>query len=1707
MLLAALFMPWAAQAQEELTVCDGTTTNNYIPFYGSYVDTQGCTCEFIIPAETEGMSDMEGGTISKLTFYISGTPQTWGSPTIQVYMGEVEGATLSGINGPANFTTVYTGIVSNQTNPLVIELSDAYTYEGGNLLIGTYVQTASSTYKSTPFYGVSAPSGSSYYHSGSSYGTATAQSFLPKTTFTYEPAQSGGDVCEKPATLVAEDVTGNSATLTWTGGSGVYNIELNGTIIEENYEGYTYSLTDLAATTAYTAKVQSVCDGTTPTSGWKSVSFTTPCASYDIPYTYGFEDAAPFACWTVISGNITRINGTPNTGSYRLDFRGTNSNMIALPQFNEATNNLRVEFWTRPESTGGNSGKFAIGYMTDITDASTFVAVETYNSTEMTTTYVMKTVDFVNVPADANIAMRQFDCSTNYYWFVDDVTVKAIPSCIAPTDLAANATTTSAELSWTANSGETAWTLYWKKTSDESYTEVANVTANPYTLNGLTAATNYQYYVVANCAADDASEPSATFTFATACDAVTTFPWSEDFESFEASSSGITFNAPCWVNEHISGNGSYFFEVYSGGGYSGSNSTKTLRLHDMSNGTLTKLMLPEMTLPGDNYLFSIDVFRNASGSSYTSEGVRVFVSADGEIEGATELAFLYRNFTQTDGNLIPAESASGWYTYELPIPMSGTCYIILRGESQYGSATYMDNFAVMQAPTCMKPTNLTQTHTNHSATLNWTAGNEGQNAWQIAYSTTSFNPNAADFDLTTVEVIDNVEETSYTFDKTLDANTHYYMYVRGNCGDEDYSKWVGIDFTTGTANPSPTVTTVDEITPVSAVLRWTAAGGDYLESYDIYYSQTSGAPAAGADSLIQYKGIDAGFTSYILQNLTEGYWYVYMRAYHGETDGYSSWTPYYGYSFQVPEACPEPTGLAASDPTPNSITLTWTEGAEWQYAWKVAYSTNPEFNPEEMDPETFVDVFGQQGPTITCTVNNLESETTYYFKVLGNCNNPYGDSDWTDAVSETTLVACPVPTDLNVTVAQTSATLNWNGYSDSYTVQYRTAGGYDVELVEGFESGSMPAGWTIEGDNQVSTKTWRVGVGDNNSTTGTHDGNYNALITHDSYDEETYLITPAMDFSVVSEASLNLWYINRSWAGDTDEFGVYYRVNGGEWNELFSTTEAHSTWTELNLTLTGLAANTQIGFKCYDNYGYGIGLDDITILGGEYNEPGEWIAIENVEEETITIEGLEFGTKYDAQVKANCGEEYCDYITFTTNALKTFTTEGDWSVAANWTPAGVPTIEDVVSIEAPATISQIAYANEITVANGGSITIADGGQLQHNNAGVTATVKKTINGYTVDNYETNNGYYFIANPLTTSVYPEEAGLITDDNNDYYTYDLYDWAPTFSEEWRNYRDGEFSTLSYNNTPAYLYANMNTVELAFTGTVRPSQNRVSTTVYVSNNQFGAWNLIGNPFVCNAYLVDNNGNALPYYRMNEAGNGFDAVTGEAIAPVTGIFYEAPAYGQVYFTREAPANGDKGVLNMNLRSNNKQLDNAIVRFGEGQQMSKFSFRENSTKVYIPMDGIDYAVVNAGQVGEVPVSFKAEKNGSFTMNVTSDEVSFSYLHLIDNMTGADVDLLANPTYSFNASTTDYESRFRLVFATGSSVADDNFAFINGAGNLSIFGIEGTATLQVMDVNGRVLSTETFSGSYEKSLNVAAGVYMLRLINGDNVKVQKVVVR
>ena len=153
----------------------------------------------------------------------------------------------------------------------------------------------------------------------------------------------------------------------------------------------------------------------------------------------------------------------------------------------------------------------------------------------------------------------------------------------------------------------------------------------------------------------------------------------------------------------------------------------------------------------------------------------------------------------------------------------------------------------------------------------------------------------------------------------------------------------------------------------------------------------------------------------------------------------------------------------------------------------------------------------------------------------------------------------------------------------------------------------------------------------------------------------------------------------------------------------------------------------------------------------------------------------------------------------------------------------------------------------------------------------------------------------------------------------------------------------------------------------------------------------------------------------------------------------------------------------------------------------------------------------------EMPIAFEAAEDGTYTIAVDVKGLEIDYLHLIDNLTGADVDLLATnegdampcvSTYTFEAKTTDYASRFRLVFNANNAtneVANETFAFYNGSEWM--ISNTGNATLQVIDVLGRVLSSETISGTVTVSLKETAGVYMLRLVNGNDVKVQKIVVR
>ncbi len=371
-----------------------------------------------------------------------------------------------------------------------------------------------------------------------------------------------------------------------------------------------------------------------------------------------------------------------------------------------------------------------------------------------------------------------------------------------------------------------------------------------------------------------------------------------------------------------------------------------------------------------------------------------------------------------------------------------------------------------------------------------------------------------------------------------------------------------------------------------------------------------------------------------------------------------------------------------------------------------------------------------------------------------------------------------------------------------------------------------------------------------------------------------------------------------------------------------------------------------------------------------------------------------------------------------------------------------------------------------------------------------------------------NGWYLIASPLADATSVENVDNLINTATPA-NYDLYRFNQSAGMEWENHKvhlnDSENPFNALVSGQGYLYANAEDVMLFFTGMPYNGDGKVTLT-NVEGHRLSGWNLIGNSFNTAATLD------MPFYRMNESGSALSAQVAEnnTVAAMEGVFVQATEDSQTAtFTQvDNSKGGEKSptpMLNVNLsRNRGDAIANAIVRFDGGQTLGKLSLHEDNTKLYIPQDGKDYAIVTSEGQGEFPLNLKANENGNYTISVNPENVEMAYLHLIDNMTGADVDLLQTPSYTFTAKTTDYASRFKLVFATGNAT-EDNFAFFSD-GNIIV---NGEGMLQVIDVLGRQCYAKELSTAncQLSTINFPAGVYVLRLIDGDVARTQKIVVR
>lgn len=738
-LMAMFALPFASNAQTSWTVADSTAVHAMVPLDFYNCDGSGVhEAQMLYPASL--LTSMNGSTLGSITFYHQNATasKTLTASTWYILIGETTETDLSSGFSTVALDTVYAGNLVVTSGVFSFDFTTPYTYNGGNLIVEILTTGATGNWFGSSNQGCYGMDniGSTY----SSMSTPNYTSFLPKTTFTEAPT------CFPVINLAATSVTSTGLTLTWSddvNSSATYTIYnmADTTVVASAISGTTYTISNLDANTLYTYGVAADCGGGDVAS-IATLSVRTSCATYTAPYTWDFEDmptdAAPL-CWNKVgTGSANVMSSTSNThgGSKYLRFSGSTSNLVVLPEFSDDISDLQIRFWTRPESfTNTNCGTFSVGYVTDANDASTFVEMANFTYSDFSA-YTEKTVYFTNAPMGARMAMRHNAGSTSWYWYVDDVTVEAVPNCVPVSGLTvSDITTTDATLNWIGNAD--GYTIYdMSDTSVYQYTTDTTVTL--YALDPMTA---YTFGVAANCGSDESD--IVTISFNTACTAVT-LPFTEDFEA----TSGTV---ACWSTD---GPGNWVIATgdYSAstGSYSGSTNAK---IQHSSTGNVTKLISPALDLDG------------ANGAQLVFAHIQRAWSGDQD-----ELRVYYRTSDTTAWNMVAeyTNEISSWTVDNVMLPAT-TYQVAFEMTDGYGYGVAIDSVVLnpFTGDYCAPVTALTvDSVSTTSVYLSWTSDATNFTVLDMADGSV-----VATSTTTTATVSGLTAGTAYTFGVVVDCGS------------------------------------------------------------------------------------------------------------------------------------------------------------------------------------------------------------------------------------------------------------------------------------------------------------------------------------------------------------------------------------------------------------------------------------------------------------------------------------------------------------------------------------------------------------------------------------------------------------------------------------------------------------------------------------------------------------------------------------------------------------------------------------------------------------------------------------------------------------------------------------------------------------------------------------------------------------------------
>jgi len=845
--------------------------------------------------------------------------------------------------------------------------------------------------------------------------------------------------------------------------------------------------------------------------------------------------------------------------------------------------------------------------------------------------------------------VRALGDSENSKWSaaISFTTLESVPK---PTVLACTLTPgdgSKATLSWTENGTATAWQICL----DDDETNLIAANTNPFTITGLTAETTYTAKVRAVGDGENSS-------------------WSDAVSFTPTNILALTVNDGTTTNDYVPIYGYYADEI--------SMSQFIIpadNLAAIQQNTITKLTFYTYqtsvswgSAKFEVYMAEVNNTAFTSGTLVWDGMTKVMNAGSLSVSSGQMVITLDVPFYYQGGNLMIGikETTSGSYQtsswYGITTTENTAIGNVHKSGSSYETKQFLPKitfeYLLGAVSTCAKPTDLALVGepTKNTAQLSWTAGAEGQDAWQICVNGDEEH------------LIDVTETPSYTL-TGLNPETEYTVKVRANCGGGDVSAWSNeITFTTLEQFPKPTDLAAVP-TPTSAIVSWT--GDNDATGYNVRYKKVDLTSMAIVtlktddfwdDGSGYQMLIDADHNTYGTTIPTD-----YPLTDSGDADA----SVYNQFEYKIPENADgalTTTNIVCG----TSVTIVIPAGT---YDWCI---TNPspndkmwiasdngniggrandyvfeagkvyEFYVHESGTEDAVDVTitdapnGGSGSSEWTVVNNVNDDS---YAIDGLAANTFyqagaqaiydgGTSAWTTSLVFTTLIDNPVPFDVTVTAMPTSATIAWTGYSDSYQVKYRTAASINAVYTEGFENDLT--GWTLKDCDDDTGLSYYA----------KHYGSQGFEFSFNSNPPQ-YLISPELT-GLSDGMKLRFYYMNSS-STYTETFKVGYSPTTNDVSAFTFGDEISVSDDQWHLYSETIPAGTKyICCQYTSNDKYGLYIDDVAI--GTEVAAGGWTTV-STNEATAEITGLSAGTDYDYQIigiKDNTANEGTAIATFTT---------------------------------------------------------------------------------------------------------------------------------------------------------------------------------------------------------------------------------------------------------------------------------------------------------------------------------------------------------------------------------------------------------------------------------------------------------------------------